>query len=345
MADSEKKDAQNQGKPPANNDESIIDLIDEVSEDNQNLGITDLEKNLLELEDQIGRSLGEDDNWMEAEAPADLPEISDIDWSELEKAAADGAAAGSEGTEVAALDRLKAATGEPEPTMPREALSAPEGIGEVEDIAEDELLDVQELEEDFLEAEEIEDSLPAEALDELPAEDETDDSLELIEIEEEDTDNELVWFDELAAERIASEVAESMGLAEEQPASEDAGALFEEPAVFDAAAGNEELPPAPDASAAGLPLAAAALAAATTPGPPPDAAAPPEAHAAAPVATWPQVDVSPAQIEAAVERIINEKLAGRIETMIVQAIERAVTQEIERLKTLLAEGDAGDQSP
>jgi hypothetical protein len=47
--------------------------------------------------------------------------------------------------------------------------------------------------------------------------------------------------------------------------------------------------------------------------------------------------VSPEQIDQAIERIINEKLAGRIEHIIYEIIEKAVKREIDRLKESLLE--------
>ena len=47
--------------------------------------------------------------------------------------------------------------------------------------------------------------------------------------------------------------------------------------------------------------------------------------------------VSPEQIDQAIERIINEKLAGRIEPIIYEIIEKTVKKEIDRLKAALLE--------
>ena len=47
--------------------------------------------------------------------------------------------------------------------------------------------------------------------------------------------------------------------------------------------------------------------------------------------------VSPGQIDRAIERIINEKFAGRIEAIIYEIIEKAVKREIDRLKESLLE--------
>ena len=53
--------------------------------------------------------------------------------------------------------------------------------------------------------------------------------------------------------------------------------------------------------------------------------------------------VSPEQIDQAIERIINKKLAGRIEHIIYEIIEKTVKREIDRLKTsLLEDSTPGD---
>ena len=51
--------------------------------------------------------------------------------------------------------------------------------------------------------------------------------------------------------------------------------------------------------------------------------------------------VSPEQIDQAIERIVNEKLAGRVENIIYEVIEKAVKREIEQLKASLL----GDSTP
>ncbi len=54
---------------------------------------------------------------------------------------------------------------------------------------------------------------------------------------------------------------------------------------------------------------------------------------------------SPEQIDQAIERIINEKLAGRIEHIIYEIIEKAVKKEIDRLKESLLEDSTPDDTP
>ena len=51
------------------------------------------------------------------------------------------------------------------------------------------------------------------------------------------------------------------------------------------------------------------------------------------------------QIDAAIERVINEKFAGKIEHIIYDVIEKAVVKEINRLKSALLDEDANDREP
>ena len=50
-------------------------------------------------------------------------------------------------------------------------------------------------------------------------------------------------------------------------------------------------------------------------------------------------DASYDQIEESIERIIEQKFSGKIESMITQIIEKAVSAEIKRLKRILLEDD------
>jgi hypothetical protein len=53
---------------------------------------------------------------------------------------------------------------------------------------------------------------------------------------------------------------------------------------------------------------------------------------------------SPSQIDAAIERVINEKFSGRIENIIYDVIEKAVAKEIARLKGVLLDTPAADDN-
>jgi len=51
----------------------------------------------------------------------------------------------------------------------------------------------------------------------------------------------------------------------------------------------------------------------------------------------PTFDIPQKDLEAAIERVIETKLAAKIDTMLTQGIEKAVTTEINRLKRLLTD--------
>jgi hypothetical protein len=51
------------------------------------------------------------------------------------------------------------------------------------------------------------------------------------------------------------------------------------------------------------------------------------------------MNLSPEQIDTAIERVINEKISAKIETIIHEVIEKAVSKEIDRLKGILLEND------
>lgn len=55
--------------------------------------------------------------------------------------------------------------------------------------------------------------------------------------------------------------------------------------------------------------------------------------------------LSDEQIDAAVARVIERKLGSTLEAIVLRAIETAVSNEIQRLKTLLLEEDPGDSNP
>jgi hypothetical protein len=55
--------------------------------------------------------------------------------------------------------------------------------------------------------------------------------------------------------------------------------------------------------------------------------------------------LSDEQIDAAVARVIERKLGSTLEAIVQRAIETAVSNEIQRLKTLLLENDPGDSNP
>jgi hypothetical protein len=161
---------------------------------------------------------------------------------------------------------------------------------------------------------------------------EADDGLELIDAEEDETDNEIVWFDDLEKEIGLPKTEAETSLPESaapDTVTESGLEAFLSEGSFSSGAG---------AALSGAGIAAAASAArqrslppATGDSSPADPGVPPPAS---PV-------FSEAEIEAAVERIIERKLGRTIESIIRQAIENAVSKEIERLKRLLLEDDHG----
>ena len=56
-------------------------------------------------------------------------------------------------------------------------------------------------------------------------------------------------------------------------------------------------------------------------------------------------NLSPEQIETAIERVIDEKFSGQIENIICDVIEKAVTREIRRLKESLFQNDSPESNP
>jgi hypothetical protein len=284
-------------------DEPIIDLVEEI--DAQPDDLLDLENNLLALESDIGRSLGEvPENGL---ARADeLPELAGISWTGEETSEA---AAQSPERPMDDIDWLLEGLNQ----------SVSPGTDKIEDVHESELVQAPVEEEQFLEAEEIPDDEPA------LFEDSAETSADLDLPDADDVDNELIWFDEPTRG----------GLVEAAPRDSDAPPA---PSDLDlimgaqtAAAKAPSKAPAPETLADDfLPASLAATALAGLPG---------ETTPPAPPDTSARLDPSPEQIEAAVARLIEEKYAPRIEAAIYQAIEKAVQREIERLKRLLRDAD------
>jgi hypothetical protein len=54
--------------------------------------------------------------------------------------------------------------------------------------------------------------------------------------------------------------------------------------------------------------------------------------------------VSPAQVEAAVERVVRRMFSERIETMLLEVLEKAVLKEIQRIKDTLLDGSSENDS-
>lgn len=150
-----------------------------------------------------------------------------------------------------------------------------------------------------------------------------DEDIELIEVEDDDTDTEIVWFDDLDLDK-APAAAESTPEAPTAPAPplDIEADLFEETSAADVFAANVASGPAAGDSASAL---------APTPLEPP-----------LPAEDAPTL--SDARIDAAVERVIERRLGGTLESIVLRAVETAVSAEIQRLKSLLLEDDPGDRS-
>ncbi|MEE8430011.1 MAG: hypothetical protein V3S16_02065 [Candidatus Desulfatibia sp.] len=74
-------------------------------------------------------------------------------------------------------------------------------------------------------------------------------------------------------------------------------------------------------------------------------AAEPEETAAEPADTVPAegIDVSSEQLDAALERVIKNMFYDKIDSVLVEVIEKTVSKEIERLKKILTEEVSGDE--
>jgi len=179
-----------------------------------------------------------------------------------------------------------------------------------------------------------------------------EDDLELIEIEDEaveeveEVDDELVWFDDLDLEQtppspeLAAEAA-----APATPLSDADMEIFPETSAADVFAANvaSGLTATDSASDVFSSAAAAVLAASPLASPPPASPIQPPVSEEPPIAG--NVSLSTEQIDAAIERVIERRLGGTLESIVLQAVETAVANEIQRLKTLLLNDDFEDRTP
>ncbi len=321
MSDKRNNDLQSGPREP-NGDEEIIDLVEELPQEDPRDPLSDLERRLLDLDDPAPEAGGK---------PVDLPDLADLGSFDFEEE----------------LDELSAAAeadfGSDPSSTSAEVDNRPSLHGnQIEEISEfdEQLLNA----EDILDVEDIlSETLPSEKREATP---DTDEELELIDVEEDEADDEIIWFDDLDKEAPEPEPSTTDAAPEETDFDwgADAGG---DPSALDLFAANVEsaLPepnPGPALALAGAGAVTAAAAAAVLPPPlePAPAVSPPAAESASPAAV---PGLSPAEIEAAVERVIERKLGSAIESTIRQAIENAISKEIERLKRLLIEDD--DRGP
>jgi hypothetical protein len=330
MSDSDKERPENSSTKPAEaEDESIIDLVDEVEEPSATDSLPALEPQLISIAEAL-----------DAQRPPStpLPDIEKLDFEEEEEhPERDGLYGKASILETDApslnesmdwlLDSVAGHSSDDRDKPPAEASGAP-----LEEIAFDELTP---------EAKPIFEEMSP-ALTAADAGDE-DDDIELIEIEEDVPDNGLLWLDDLDLDKTPAATNGPVdALPLESPLSDTDADLFPETTAADVFAANmasggmlSDRASAVPSPAEGIIPAVAALAtpvaaAATQP----SSEVPPTAEGAL---------LSTEQIEAAIERLIERKLGGTFETIVLRAVETAVAKEIQRLKLLLLEYDPDDR--
>jgi hypothetical protein len=336
MSDTQKNDPQ---PPPTStrSDDDIIELVEEIGEERPPHSLSDLERNLLDIDSH--REPADD-------ALTDFPDLADLGRIDFEEEEEDvpgqGLPAAGTGVEAAGISVTADADRLFEPDVEADSAATEKrplaALDEVEEIAE--------FDEQFLDAEELLEGQPTPEGDTTSGEDE---DLELLDIEEDDGDDEIVWFDDLnqpdqevppvhpAADEAALETS-LIATEAESVAATSAADVFA--AHVESALAHDDTAVRPAAEAAELEAELKAPAQAThlqAPVEPPPATA----DASPPAAPG----LSPEAIEAAVERVMTRKLGGTIEAIILQAIEKAVSKEIERLKSLLLEDETGDRTP
>lgn len=179
-----------------------------------------------------------------------------------------------------------------------------------------------------------------------PVDEEED--LELIEIEDdevEEVDDELVWFDDVDLDQAPPSLEPAAGA--ETPATPPAAAdldLLSDTSAADVFSANVAAGlTASDRASDFISSTAAAAAATPLATPPPASPIPPPASEEPP--DLGSMSVSTDQIEAALERVIERKLGGTLESLVLQAVETAVSNEIQRLKTLLLNDEFDERIP
>ncbi len=319
-------------------DDAIIELVDEIEEGAPADPISALEQQLL------GISGGTGGQPAPASRLPDILDLSGIRFDEDDEARPDTPAAAGAGLAGGGTMSLQDA-------QRILARAAEPGVRQSAGGPSNDIEEISEFEEQFLDPEDILDSKPA------PQAAAKDEPPELLDLDEAELDNELLWFDDLAKGD-----APAAGPPSDQTEPEEIELLLPEDAdlgptsaadVFAAhldsmfaETGGTAVRAAEDGIA--VPLAAGDA----TPVAPPSvsviaaaaAAMAPGAGIMIPTETpLPELSrparIPPEEIEAAVERVIERKLGGTIEATILRAIETAVTREIERLKQLLLEDE------
>lgn len=314
--------------PAPEEDDSIIDLVEEIEEERPADLLPPLDRQLL----GIGETLPAD------ELPAtELPDLGKLDFEEDDdQPGRDGLSQGP----ARSIDDRPAETAGMDWLFDPAAGVAPQDRDEPPAESQAALLQEAVLEKPSPEAEPIlepMDSPPAPA---DPAD--ADDDIELIDIEEAEPGNELEWLDDLTLDKAPSFAGAPVDAAapESRPAAADfdefpetsAADVFAANVAFGGIAlhgGSDDSPPQQPLSPASAPLS------------PLSPAAPTQTVIEAPP-TIEGATLSNEQIEAAVERLIERRLGGSLESIVRRAVETAVTKEIKRLQQLLLDYDLDD---
>lgn len=223
--------------------------------------------------------------------------------------------------------------------------------------AGDEIIPLAELDDDG--AEGVEDIIEITEFDQHYGDDEDDDDdLEQIDLLDPSNLNDedfLELFDIEEEGPLEDEKLKRLSASEEKAVDAELSRFFEDTLEDEAGKKNKGLPPTDNFFAldtdSKLARAAASLSSATGEFDRPDTSFPPDSDSeedhhmrkdfpATNAGDFPPI--SSEQIDQAIERIVNEKLAGRIEHVIYEIIEKAVKREIDRLKESLLEDSTSD---
>jgi len=330
MNDSDKETPHDPTSKPAEADyESIIDLVEEIEEERPAELLPELERQLL--------GIHEAPDGLEADRPSStaLPDLGKLDFEEDEDQPTQAGPSGEPALGV---------TGAPGLTESMDWLFDPaQGVSS-------ENREELPVESDAARVETVGDEEPApeptpvlETAGLPPSQadlGDVDNEIELIDIEEAEADNELDWLDDLNLDALPSSLkTHADATVSESPLSPSDGDLFSETTAADVFAANVAFAGISAESAPGASgPPEAAIPALAPPVPPPSAAElPPPSSVPPPAEDGPKL--SNEQIEAAVERLIERRLGGSLESIVRRAVEAAVTKEIKRLQQLLLEYD------